>query len=142
MQHGTHVVVADSEKMLILRNQGDADIVDLGVIEHSDVAIPPSREIEADRAGRYHAPSGTKGNMGDTNWHDLEKTQRARALGLRVNRLAEEVPGPIVVVADASTLGAMRKQLNPATEARIVREIARDLTNHPVPRIERLLGEA
>ena len=46
----------------------------------------------------------------------------------------------VVLVADPRTLGEIRPQLHKETQARLVRELDRDLTNVPLPDIERALA--
>jgi protein required for attachment to host cells len=42
-------------------------------------------------------------------------------------------------VAPPPTLAALRKQLDGKTQQRVVAEVGKDLTKHPVPEIARLL---
>jgi protein required for attachment to host cells len=45
----------------------------------------------------------------------------------------------LLIVAPASTLGELRKHYHKQVEGKIAAEIAKDLTGHPVDRIESVL---
>ena len=56
IRNGTWVVVADGEKFLLLRNDGNAERIDLRVIRHREVESPPTREQGSDKPGRFDDP--------------------------------------------------------------------------------------
>jgi hypothetical protein len=45
----------------------------------------------------------------------------------------------LVIVAPSVIMGELRKSFSGSVEGRIVAEVAKDLTGHPVPEIEKLL---
>ncbi len=47
----------------------------------------------------------------------------------------------LIVVAPPAVLGEMRKHYHKAVESRLVGEIAKDLTGHPRPDIERAISQ-
>ena len=47
-----------------------------------------------------------------------------------------------MVAADPKTLGQIRQHCHKELQSRIVGELAKDLTNQPVPAIERALADA
>ena len=49
LETGTFVLVSDAGKALLLQNRGDADILDLRVIEMLQDENPPSRDQGRDR---------------------------------------------------------------------------------------------
>ena len=73
LANGTWVLVLDGEKFLLLRNQGDADIMDLRVIDHEEVENPPTREQGTERPGRLNDPGPGRSAVEQTDWHALEK---------------------------------------------------------------------
>ena len=48
----------------------------------------------------------------------------------------------LIVVAPARTLGEMRRHYHSEVQKRLVREISKDLTGHPVTEIEHILLKA
>ncbi|MBS0480085.1 MAG: host attachment protein [Proteobacteria bacterium] len=142
--HNTLVVVADGRKALFLRNEGDAAHPNL-VVEHAEDRINPAdRDQKTDAPGRA---SGAVGGRADTvdevDFHQQEEDRFAADIGavLRSGALANEFES-LIIVAPARTLGELRKHYHVEVERRMAGEIAKDLTGHPVPEIEKALGAA
>jgi protein required for attachment to host cells len=143
IDHDALVMVVDGGKMLLFRNEGDADYPNLIVETASENVNPPDREQHTDAPGRAFASVGAaRSAMGETDFHDLSEDRFAadavellnqRALANRFERL--------IVVAPPAVLGEMRKHYNKALSARLVGEIAKDLTGHPVPDIEKVISD-
>lgn len=141
--HAAWVLVADSEKFQVFENHGDADLLDLRIRKYSETDNPSTKEQGADRPGRFPSPHGQVSAVADTDWHQLQKENAAIDLAKRVNKWAEKDEFPaLVIVADPKTLGILRPNLNAAATGKVVRELAKDLTQHPVAEIERLLRAA
>jgi protein required for attachment to host cells len=96
-------------------------------------------------------PSGSRlharGNQpslehGHTDWHDLEEHRFAREVADALQRtMRENATEALVVVAPARTLADLRKAFHGDVKKKIVAELDKDLTKHPVHEIERqLLG--
>jgi len=143
LKTSTKVIIADSEKYLVLNNLGDEGIMDLRVQESGERDNPPAHAQGTDRPGRVISPSGQKSSVANADWHELEKELAASDLAKRINNLASDTDvNSIIVVTDAHTLGLLRPQLTPETGEKITEEIAKDLTNHTIPEIESILGAA
>jgi len=143
LKTSTHVIIADSEKFLILRNHGDEGIMDLRVVDAETRENPPTHEQGTDRPGRFPSPNAQYSAVSNVDWHQLEKTQAASDLADRINGLALGKDSfPILLVADAKTLGLVKPLLNVAASNRIVDKISKDLTNHTIPDIEKILAAA
>ena len=78
--NGTWVLVADGEKFLLLRNNGNAARVELRVIRHGEVENPPTREQGTDQPGRFNDPAAGRSAVEETDWHRLEKERFAKEL--------------------------------------------------------------
>jgi len=139
LRTGTWVVVADSALAMILENTGDA---------RQPVLTPVLRETSAellaveDRSRRLadHKQAETVeppdyGRMaGERLARDLaERLAQAAGAG-RFDRL--------VLVAAPQVLGALREALDDSVRARVVAELHKTLTGHPLPEIGRLVAEA
>lgn len=143
MKHGTWVVVADGRKVLYLHNQGDEDIMDLRVIDKRVQDNPPTSEQGVERPGRAH-DSTTPGRsaVGQTDWHQLAEDEFAAEVAQRVNEAAlTNGFEHLVIVAPPRVLAELRPRLHRETRQRLVAEIDKDLTNHPVEEIQKILGK-
>jgi protein required for attachment to host cells len=75
--------------------------------------------------------------MGTTDWHELEKERFAERVASAMQQLvrAEDVKA-IVVVAPPRTLAKLRLTIHPSVKKRIIAEVEKDLTKHPVSDME------
>jgi protein required for attachment to host cells len=143
IENGTWVLVADGEKFLLLRNNGDAELVDLRVIRHGDVDNPPTHEQGTDRPGRLDDPGSGRSAVEATDWHRLEKQRFAKDLTERLRGWAlDNRFAALVLVADPRTLGVLRPELHKTVRERLVGEVDKDLTQMPIEAIEAVLKAA
>lgn len=139
--HNSFVLVVDGRKSLFFRNEGDAEYPNLIVEQAVEQNNPADRDQKTDQAGQ--ASSTTGGTMGETDFHQQEEDRFAAETAEMLKRraLANEFEA-LIVVAPPKTLGELRKQYHKAVEDRLVGELAKDLTGHPVPEIEAALQKA
>ncbi len=97
--------------------------------------------MHAQGQGAQFAPS--RGSMEETDYHQLEEDRFASEVAeiLKKGALANAFD-KIIVAAPARTLGELRKRYHKEVTARLVGEIDKDLTGHPVPMIEKVLLNA
>lgn len=142
----TWVAVADGEKSLILRNDDVDGSPSLSVLETEKIDNPPDREQGTDAAGRNNdgrAGGVRKSAFEETDFHRLAKEAFARAFADRLNKAAQQGAfDRLVVIAPPSALGALRAHYGADLKKRLVGEIDRDLTKHPVADIERQVAAA
>lgn len=138
------VVVADGRKMLFFRNQGDEAYPNL-VVETAEERINPAdRDQKTDRAGRASSPQGAAhGSMEETDYHQQEENRFAAETAdlLKKRALANDFEA-LIVVAPPKTLGELRKHYHKEVSQRLIGELDKDLTGHPVPDIEKALSNA
>lgn len=141
LTQGTWVLVADSEKALFLENQTDEQDPYLTVVKKQTQENPPTREQAANKPGRESdGPSGHNSALDDTDWHELAKERFAADLADMLYKRAHKGEFErIVIVADPNTLGELRSQLHMEVTDKIVAEIPKTLTNHPVDEIEKMV---
>ena len=156
--HNAHVLVADGRKLLFFRNEGDADYLKLEVEEERKDENPKASEQGTDEPGRtFSGAQGgdpRSGGLGatvgtahsaysETDFHQLEEDRFAHdaAEMLKEKALANQFE-QLIVVAPPKTLGELRKHYHKEVESRIAGEIPKDLTNLPVPEIEKVLQSA
>ncbi|MFZ2103212.1 MAG: host attachment family protein [Oricola sp.] len=135
------LVVADGEKALFLRNEGDEINPNLKVFRELEHENPPTHDQGTDQPGRFTDGSGPhRSAVEETDWHRVEKQRFAAEIAERLHRQASKgAYSELVIVAPPQILGDMRKALNKDVQDRIVAEIAKDLTKHPVHEIEKLV---
>ncbi len=141
--HNSVVLVADGEKMLFFRNAGDDEYLNLSVEAKEVQDNPATRDQKTDEAGRSFPSSGPGHHAySETDFHQLEEDRfAAEAADMLKKRALNGDYDSLIVVAPPRTLGELRKHYHKEVEKRLVGEIAKDLTGHPVPEIERILRD-
>ena len=141
LTNGTWVLIADGQKALFLRNDLDAITPDLNVVRLEEQDNPASREQGAHPPGRQADTGvGQRSAMEDTDWHALAKDRFADEMADLLYTYAHKSAfDRIVLVAPARVLGEMRDKLHKEVSARVVAELPKDLTNHPLDKVEKLL---
>ena len=147
--HNAFVVVADGRKMLFLRNEGDAEFPNLQVEKKVVDRHNPSHNDQAtDLAG---GASGTRtsggswggGNMEEVDFHQLEENRfAADTAELLKKRALNNDFESLIIIAPPRTLGELRKHYHKEVSARLMGEIDKDLTNHPIADIEAAIAAA
>ena len=142
IDHDAMVLVADGRKLLFFRNKGDGDYPNLEAETVREQDNPADREQGTDKAGRRMDANGShRSAMEEVNFHDLEEARfAAEAADLLKRRAFANDYEKLIIVAPPTALGEMRKHLHKEVQDRLVGEIAKDLTNHPVPEIEKLIA--
>lgn len=139
--HNAYVFVGDGRKALVLRNEGDAQSVNLKTERVFVDDNPPTHEQGADRPGRTHSSVGAgRSSVTQTDWHDLEEHRFAQDVAATLEKMVRERGVEhLIVVAPPRTLAELRKSFHPDVKQRIVAEIDKDLTKEPIDQIERHL---
>jgi protein required for attachment to host cells len=144
----TWVLVADSQKALLLRNVTDAEAPHLVVVGKETQQNPADREQGANKPGRMNDTGvQQRSSLDDTDWHELAKERFAADLAELLYAYAHEGAfRRIVLVADPRVLGALRQDLHKEVAERVIAEIDSNITHLPVDEIEghvsRALAEA
>lgn len=142
--HKAFVVVADGRKMLFFRNSGAPDDPNLELERIREQDNPPNREQKSDSPGRAFASVGNgRSAYDEADFHRLEEQRFASETAelLRRRALNNDFES-LVVIAPPRTLGELRKHYHKEVESRLMGEIAKDLTGHPVQEIERIIAQA
>jgi protein required for attachment to host cells len=142
IHNGAWVLVGDGRRALFFQNHGDADLLDLRVLETRIDDNPATREQGSDAPGRAFPGPGAhaRSAMENVDWHELEEERFARAMAERINAAAESGEmKEIVIVAPPRTLGEIRKDLSVKAQGKVRGELDKDLTKHPLHEIEKAL---
>ncbi|NWG45693.1 MAG: host attachment protein [Alphaproteobacteria bacterium] len=140
--HGAFVLVSDGAKALLLCNRGDGAHLDLSVVDQRQEDHPRTSEQGTDRPGRTHSSVGPgRSGYEQTDWHRMDEDRFLQAVLSRLDGLVGEDGAPgLVVVAPARALGELRKHYSTRLSRALLAEVEKDLTNHPVSEIERLIS--
>jgi protein required for attachment to host cells len=143
LPHNAIILVADGARMLVLRNDGDADTPSLVVLEHRETPVPYNRDLFADAPGRTfssHSPTRSAYDHGDAHTA-REHGFLAAAVASLTAHIAVDTPG-IVIAADPASLGVIRQHYTPAITNLLLAEYGKDFTPMPVDEITRQLQQA
>jgi protein required for attachment to host cells len=142
ISHNALVLIGDGQKALFLRNKGTPQQVSLEVEQILEQDNPATREQGTDRPGRSVQSVGmARSAVEESDWHHIAKERFAGAIAEALYRHAHDNRfDKLVVVAPANILGNLRQAFHPVVSGRIIGEIAKELTSHPIPHIEKLMA--
>ncbi len=142
ISHNALVLIGDGQKALFLRNTGTAQQVKLEVEHILEQDNPATREQGTDRPGRSVSTIGTaRSAVEEVDWHHIAKERFAGEIAEALYRHAHDNRfDKLVVIAPAKILGNLRKAFHAEVTDRIVGEIPKELTSHPIAQIERLVA--
>jgi protein required for attachment to host cells len=112
----------------------------LHVFNGFEQANPKTSSQGVDRPGRLSDGMGNqhRSAVQETDWHRLAKHEFAHKIASLLEQDAQaDRYEQLVVVAPSVILGELRKSISGSVSSRIVAEVAKDLTGHPVPEIEK-----
>lgn len=142
--HNAYVIVGDGRKALFLRNEGMATALRLKTEQVLKNDNPPTREQGSDQPGRSFSSVGARrSSMEQADWHEIGEQRFARTIADALGDLVRDrdVAG-FVIAAPPRTLAELRRTLDNGVKQRIIAEIDKDLTGHPVSEIEKHLTAA
>lgn len=142
--HNACVIVGDGRKALFFRNEGTQIAPRLKTEQVLLNDNPPTREQGSDQPGRSFASVGARrSSVEQTDWQEIGEQRFARTIADALENLARDrdIPG-FVIVAPPRTLAELRRLISSSVKDRIIAEIDKDLTGHPVGDIERHLSAA
>ena len=139
--HDSFIVVADGEKMLFFRNEGDGEYPNLAVERKREQDNPADREQKTDAPGRaFSSVGGGRSAYEETDFHQLEEDRfAAKTADMLKKRALNNDFESLIVIAPPRTLGELRKHYHKEVQKRLTGEIAKDLTGHPVEEIEKII---
>lgn len=143
IQHDAWIVVADGRKALFTQNVGTPFEPKLTVRKVLEAdPNPPTHEQGTDRPGRSHdRTSPGRSAVEQTDWHARAESAFVKKVAAAVDDLckAEDVRS-LVLVAAPRALADLRAALPATARERTVSEVDKDLTNHPLPEVAKILA--
>lgn len=138
---GTHVMVVDGAKKLLLRNDGEALAPVLTKIEHTDDPAPSTAASGSDRPGRSFQSTGTaRSGYEEPDYHQQGEDVYAVAAANQLNALALDPNASLILVAAPHVLGIMRDHLTPAALGKIRAQFAKDYASRSAHDIAAMLA--
>ena len=128
---GTMIAVADGEKLNLFRNSGDEAELKLTAADHSHV------DDEAQGSGSRQNSSGNP----DPSQASEDGFSAGIVELLNKGVLDGKIEG-LVVIAAPRALGEMRKHYHKTLSAKVLGEIAKDLTGHSIADVETAIRAA
>ena len=139
------VLVADGRKMLLFRNHGDENQIDLRTEAHDEREDAKDSEMKTDAAGAGSQSFGHgRPAMEEPDYHQQAEDRwiKDAAQELKKRALRNDFDA-LAIIAPPKALGVLRKELHKEVEKRIIKTINKEMTDRPIPDIEDLLvGEA
>ncbi|WBU65003.1 host attachment family protein [Paracoccus aerodenitrificans] len=126
LDHNALVVVADGHQARLFRNTAKQGL------ELSEIEQLTPKNLADEGSGAAPQERSPK---------DEDEATFAKQLSERLNRIAlRHKAEQVVVIADPSTLGTMRKHYHKELEAMLVKELAKDLTHASAQDVEKALS--
>jgi protein required for attachment to host cells len=142
--HDAMIFVGDGRKALFLRNEGDEKSPNLKTEQVFTDDNPPTREQGTDKPGSTFAGASAtrRASVEQTDWHHLEEHRFVERVAAALEHVVRERAVPaLVIAAPPRALANLRRAFHDDVKKRIVAEVGKDLTNHPMSEIEsHLLG--
>jgi protein required for attachment to host cells len=138
----TRLLVCDGRKALFLRNGGPAGRPAFEVEqEMHEKGSSHTADLGADEPGRLKSAFGPRSSMEGTDWHQAAEDAFVRKAVDAFTALcdAHDVR-EVVLVAPPRALATIRKIASKSLHDRVVGEIDKDLTKHPVHEIEKIVN--
>ena len=138
----TRVLVCDGRKALFIRNTGPVGKPVFEVEqEMHDKGSSHTADLGADEPGRMGSAFGPRSSMEGVDWHGAAEDAFVRRAVEAFTALcdANEVR-EVVLVAPPRALAVVRKAASKSLHDRVVGEIDKDLTKHPVHEIAKIVS--
>ncbi|KIC42276.1 attachment protein [Ruegeria sp. ANG-R] len=139
LEQGTWVIIADGEKALVMENITDAQDPNLVVVSVEEQGAVPMKPT--DRAGRRpDTGPNQKSAVEEETWRTHAKSLFVQDVANLLNRKGlKGAYKRLVLVASPHVLGLLRRRLHSEVLAKVVAEVDKTLTNHPLHKVERIL---
>ena len=139
---GTWVLIADGEKALFMRNEGDDIDMNLTVIRKDEQENPMAQNWAANKPGRFNdGPSVHRSAVQDTDWHELEKERFATDLADYLYQKAHAGAfDKLIIAASRPVLSALRDEMHSVVQDKLLFDVAKVLTNHPLDEVEKIIS--
>lgn len=139
--NGTMVMVLDGAKISLYRSHSDPAAPTFSLVDHQHEFSPSTAELGSDRPGRRFESAGVGGGAYETtDYHQKAEDHFAIEAAERLNGLAAQGDGKMILIAAPHVLGIMRKHIGDKARHLLIAEINKDYAGRPVADIVELLA--
>ena len=116
--HNAFIFVGDGQKALVLRNDGDAQYLNLKTEEVFTDRNPLTHDQGTDRPGRSHSSVGPgRSSVTQTDWHTLEEHRFAHEVAAALEKVVRERGvQSLFIIAPPRALADLRKAFHPMSK--------------------------
>lgn len=141
LSQGTWVIIADGEKALFTENTTDSLNPNLVVVSVEEQDHEAAHSRPTDRAGRRNDTGpNQKSAVEEDTWKTHAKTLFVQDVANLLNRKGlKGAYKRLVLVASPQVLGLLRRRLHREVLAKVIAEVDKTLTNHPLHKVEKVL---
>ena len=138
----TRLLVCDGRKALFLRTKGPVGDPAFEVEqEMHEKGASHTADLGADEPGRLGTAFGPRSSIEGTDWHSAEEDAFVRRAVEAFTVLCDaNSVREVVLVAPPRALATIRKVASKSLHDRVVCEIDKDLTKHPVHEIAKIVS--
>ena len=138
----TRLLVCDGRKALFIRNTGPVGKPVFEVEqEMHDKGSSHTADLGTDEPGRMGSAFGPRSSMEGTDWHQAAEDAFVRRAVEAFTALCDaNGVREVVLVAPPRALAVLRKAASKSLHDRVVGEIDKDLTKHPVHEIAKIVS--
>ncbi len=133
IKHGTIVAVADGEHFKLFRNVSNDARAKLEALDAPKVD-------NSNRSAGVHRPN--TGATGEDSRGLEEAGHAAGTVDYLNQQVLQHKIDSLIIIADPRSLGEMRRHYHKELENALLGEIAKDLSNNPIPDIESAISAA
>ena len=138
LENGAWVLVVDGAKALVLENMTDGADPNLRVVRKEENDAPDSKG----EATTGPDQQGIRRQLDATAYHTFEEHRFAEEMAAWLYKAAHRNRfAQLVVVAPPKVLGTLRQSFHKEVASRVVAEVPKTLTGHPVDQIERIVAD-
>lgn len=135
------VVAVDGTRMSIFKNIGEAFDPELKLIEEYRNPSQRTSQLGTDRPGRaFQSKSSRRATYEPTDFQQQEEDDFVIGAARKIEEMASDSREGLVLVAAPRALGLIRKNLSPATSARLLAEIPKDFGADDAEPLARMLA--
>ena len=136
------VVAVDGTTMSIFRNIGEAFDPELKLVEEHRNPSHKTSELGTDRPGRtFQSKSSRRSTHEPTDFQQQEEDQFVIGAARKIEQLVSDTKAELVLVAAPRALGLIRKNLSPATSAKLLAEIPKAFGGDDAKPLARMLAK-
>jgi protein required for attachment to host cells len=138
LENGTWVLVLDGTKALIFQNVTDGADPNLQVVRKDENDATDSKAVSTTGPGQEGDPKKADANV----FHNTTESGFAEEMAEWLYKAAHRNRfQKIVLVAPDKVLGLLRNKLHKEVQSKVVGEVHKTLTGHPVDQIERIVAQ-